>query len=121
DDLGARLHLLQRVDLLLLAVSFPFHGPNPFMVETANARLLSDFFCLTFRDQVTRRALIDRQLKALAARQNAQRRKAVNRARFVLGAAALERSRTDPGWFAEFCASLSSREREVVQDGMIAS
>ena len=35
-NLRPSLHLLQRIDLLLLAVSLPFHGPNPLMVETAS-------------------------------------------------------------------------------------
>lgn len=43
------LYLLQCIDLVLLAVSLPFHGCD------RHARLLSDLFCLTFRDQVTRR------------------------------------------------------------------
>jgi len=74
------------------------HLPNP-----AEAALLA------------RRALIERQLKPLVARQNAQRRKAINRAKFILGAAVLERARTDEGWFDELCAGLSPREREAVQ------
>lgn len=67
---------------------------------------------------LARRALIERQLKALLARQNDQRRKALNRAKFVLGTAALERARTDPGWFAELCAALSPRERQAVQGAL---
>jgi hypothetical protein len=64
---------------------------------------------------LAKRALIERQLKALAARQNAAQRKAEQRAKFLLGGAVLSIAHRDPALFDRLLALLPQKEQALVQ------
>jgi hypothetical protein len=64
---------------------------------------------------LAKRALIERQLKAMAARQNAAQRKAEQRAKFILGGLALDRALKDPAFLESWCAELGPSEQQHVR------
>jgi hypothetical protein len=69
---------------------------------------------------LAKRALIEQQLKAIAARQNAAERKAEQRAKFLLGEAVLERASTQPALLEQCCAALSPKEQQHVRNVVAA-
>lgn len=64
---------------------------------------------------LAKRALIERQLKALAARQNAAQRKAEQRTKFLLGGVVLTRVAHEPALLEQCCAALSLKEQQSVR------
>ncbi|HXB02033.1 MAG TPA: hypothetical protein VNV15_04345 [Opitutaceae bacterium] len=65
---------------------------------------------------LAKRELIERRLKAMAAQQNAARRKAEARAKFLLGAVVLKRALHDNAVLKQFCTELPSKDQALVQD-----
>ena len=64
---------------------------------------------------LAKRALIERQLKAIAAQQNATRRKAEARAKFLLGGVVLTRAADEPALLEQCCAALAPKEQQSVR------
>jgi len=62
-----------------------------------------------------KRALIKRQIQAIAARDAHKRRKENQRARFFLGEAALALSLQDPALLDRLCAGLGPNEQAVIR------
>jgi hypothetical protein len=67
---------------------------------------------------LAKREQIERQLKALAARQNAAKRKALARVKFLLGQAALNQAASEPSLLERLCADLSDKERALVREAI---
>ena len=65
---------------------------------------------------LAKRERIERQLKAMAAQQNAVRRKAESRAKFLLGAIVLKRAASDRAVLEQLCAELPPRDKALVHD-----
>ena len=68
---------------------------------------------------LARRALIERQLKAITARQNSAERKAAQRAKFLLGQVALSQAAGDPTLLERLCAPLAPKDQALVR-GVLA-
>lgn len=64
---------------------------------------------------LAKRALIERQLKAMASRETAARRKTEQRAKFILGQAVLSQAANDPALLDRLCANLSPKEQALVR------
>jgi hypothetical protein len=64
---------------------------------------------------LAKRALVERQLKAIAARQTAARRKAQARAKFILGDALLRRAAADPELLKWVLSILAPKDQVLVQ------
>jgi hypothetical protein len=64
---------------------------------------------------LAKRERIERQLKAMAARQNTARRKAEAHAKFILGGLVLKRAVSDRAVFESFCAELPAKEQALVR------
>jgi hypothetical protein len=69
---------------------------------------------------LARRALIERQLKAITARQNSAERKVAQRAKFLLGQAALAQAAGDPALLERLCAPLAPKDQALVR-GVVAN
>jgi len=65
---------------------------------------------------LAKREQIERQLKALAVRQNAAKRKTLARVKFLLGQAVLNQASTEPSLLERLCTDLSEKERAVVRE-----
>jgi len=64
---------------------------------------------------LAKREQIERQLKALAAQQSAARRKADQRAKFLLGQAVLTQAAQDPALLDRLCGDLPPKDQALVR------